>query len=300
MRFNLSAAASILLLILGAAFATSGTAQPSQELLPEESATKAKHLLQQVIGALGGQAYLDVRETDCEGRVAQFGNNGDLMGFTLFHDLWLLPDKNRTEYISKGESALMGYLIGEGPFFTHGGTMITLFSGDEGWMLDKGGVTSQTEDMVKTFVEQVQTNMNNVLRSRVNEPGSEVLYGGTDLIDLKEAEWIEFTDRDHREMRLAVDKSTHLPLRWVVETRDPETRERTENMTTYAQYQPMDGVRTPLNLIRSHNDRKLSQTFLTSCKYNTNLAPQLFTRAALDQKAPEIVKKGYKEKKDSK
>jgi hypothetical protein len=271
----------------------------AQELLPEQSAAKARQVLQQAIGALGGQAYLDVRDTECEGRVAQFGVNDELMGYTPFHDLWLLPDKNRTEYISKGEHTILGFLLNvDGLMFTHGGSMITIFNGGEGWMLDKAGVSNQPEDTVRNFVEQLKTGMNNMLRSRMKEPGVEPRYAGTDLIDMKEAEWIEFSDSDRRELRMAVDRLTHLPLRWVVATRDPETRERTEVVTSYTQYISMDGVKTPLNIVRARNGRKLAQTFLTSCKYNSNLDAQLFTRAWLEQHSGDFSKKGYKDAKD--
>jgi hypothetical protein len=134
----------------------------------------------------------------------------------------------------------------------------------------------------------------------MNERGVEVQYVGTDLIDLKEAEWIEFNDSDHRNMRLAIDKYTHLPLRWVVSSRDPETRVTTENITSYTQYMALGGVKTPLSIELSRNDRKLTQTFLSECKYNSELAPELFTRSWLDQHAAEITKKGYKESKNSK
>ena len=142
--------------------------------------------------------------------------------------------------------------------------------------------------------------MNNMLRKRMNEPGVDVRYAGTDLIDLKEAEWIEFVDSEHREMRLGVDKSTHLPLRWVLATRNPETRERTEMITSYTQFMTFDGVRTPLSIELARNDHKMSQTFLSACKFNSELAPDLFTRAALEQRAAEISKKGYKDSKDKK
>jgi hypothetical protein len=277
------------------------TAQPAQELLPEQSSAKAKQLLRQVITALGGQAYLDVRDTQCDGRAAQFGTAGTLMGFTQFRDLWLLPDKNRVEYFTKGEHTILGFLMGSDDLLiTHGGAMITVFSGKEGWSLDKGGVSNQPEDLIDNFNEQVRTGMNNMLRKRMNEPGVEVRYAGDDLIDMKESEWIEFTDRNRQEMRLGLDKHSHLPLRWVVATRNPETRERSEVITSYTQYMTFDGVKTPLSLELSRNDRKMSQTFLATCKFNADLDPQLFTRSALEQRAAEISKKGYKDPKPSK
>ena len=297
MRLNLRAIASSALLLFW--IVAWGTSANGQDLLPEQSAEKAQQVLQQVIAALGGQAYLSVRDTTCEGRIAQFGSNDELMGFTLFRDLWTLPDKNRTEYISKGEHTILGFLIGaEDMSITHGGVMVTVFNGGEGWMLDKAGVSNQPEDVVKLFSEQLKTGMNNMLRVRRNEPGVEAHYAGTDIIDLKEAEWIEFTDHEHRNLRLAVDRSTHLPLRWVVTTRDPETRQYSEVITTYTQYISMDGVKTPLSLARSRDDRKLTQIFLTACKYNTSLDAQLFTRESLAQRAKDAAKKGYKDVKD--
>ena len=292
-----------MILVLGLAWTCgrAATASPAQELLPEQSAAKGRQVLQQVIAALGGQAYLNVRDTQCDGREAQFGTAETLTGFTLFRDLWLMPDKNRVEYFSKGEHTIAGFLMGSDELLiTHGGAMITIYSSEGGWTLDKSGVSDEPEDVIKNFNEQLKSGMNNMLRKRVNEPGVDVQYAGTDLIDLKEAEWIEFTDSDHRQMRLGIDRFTHLPLRWVVVTRDPETRVNTEVITSYTQYKALDGVKTPLSIELSRNDRKLSQTFLTDCKYNSDLAPQLFTRSWLEQHAAEITKKGYKDSKSTK
>jgi hypothetical protein len=270
-------------------------------MLPEESSAKARQVLKQVIAALGGQNYLNVRDSQCDGREAEFGTTGTLMGFTLFRDSWILPDKNRVEYFTKGEHTLLGFLMGSDELLiTHGGATIVIYSGQEGWSLDKSGVSNQPDDLVKNFHEQVKSEMNHVLRNRVNEPGMDVEYGGPDLIDLKEAEWIEFNDSEHRDMRLGIDKYTHLPLRWIVASRDPETRVTTEIITAYTQYQLQDGVKTPLSVELLRNDRKVSQTFFSVCKYNSNLAPQLFTRADLEQHAAETVKKGYKDSKSSK
>jgi hypothetical protein len=277
------------------------TARPAQEMLPEQSAAKAKQVLQLVITTLGGQSYLNVRDTQCEGRTAQFGSAGTLMGFTLFRDLWLLPDKNRVEYLSKGEHTILGFFLGtDDLIITHGGAFVTVFNGKEGWSVDKSGVSEQAEDLVKNFNEQVQSGMNNMLRKRMREPGVEVRYAGTDLIDLKEAEWIEFTDSDRRQMRLGIDRFSHLPVRWEVSRRDPESRERIRAVTSYTQYMLLDGVKAPLSIELSRNDRKVSQTFLTACKFNSDLSPAIFTRADLEQHAAEFAKKGYKDSKNTK
>ena len=287
------------MILVLAAMCASGklvSAAQSQELPPTENSLRGRQVLQMVIAALGGQAYLNVRDMQCDGRTAEFGAAGTLMGFTLYRDIWLLPDKNRVEYISKGEHNILGAIMGtDSLYLTHGGAVITVFSGNQGWTLDKSGVSNQPDDLIKEFNEQLKSEMNNMLRRRINEPGVDVEYAGTDLIDLKEAEWIEFTDSDRRFMRLGIDKFSHLPLRWVVVTRNPDTRDRSEAIASYTQYLLQDGIKTPLSIELSRNDHKISQTFLSVCKYNSDLTPQLFTRAALEQAAKEVTKKGYKD-----
>src|SRR5580704_3709980 len=153
------------------------TAGPAQEMLPEQRSAKAKQVLQQVINALGGQAYLNVRDTQCDGRAAQFGTAGTLMGFTLFRDIWLLPDKNRVEYFTKGEHTILGFLMGaDDLLITHGGALMTIHTADGGWTLDKSGVSDEPEDVIKNFNDQIQSGMNNMLRRRLNEPGVDVQY----------------------------------------------------------------------------------------------------------------------------
>jgi len=299
-RLMLRATVCLLLLLGGLLarerFASAG--QP-QDAPGETSVAKGRRVTRQVIAALGGPTYVNVHNVQCDGREAAFGTTGTLMGFTLFRDIWLFPDKNRVEYFTKGEHTIVGFLMGSDDLLiTHGGAMITVYDGKEGWTLDKAGVSSQPEDLIKTFNDRLKTDMNTVLRKRINEPGVEAEYAGPDIIDLKEAEWIEFTDREHRLMRLGIDKYSHLPLRWVVVTRNPETREKTEVITSYTQYALNDGIKTPLSIEQAHDDHKVSQTFLSSCKYNTDISPDLFTRASLEQAAKDTGKKGLKEPKN--
>jgi hypothetical protein len=296
------AAGLCLLLVTAMAGSKLAAAQGNEALLPEQSAAKAKVILQQVIAKLGGAAYLNVRDTDCNGRLAQFGNNGAMTGFTQYRDTWLLPDKNRKEYIVKGEHTIAGFLIGiDGLNISHGGVIIMLFNGDQGWILDKSGVSDQPEDVAKTFAQQVRSSMDAMLRSRLNERGLDLRYAGTDVIDLKEAEWIEFTDKDRGQFRLGLEKSSHLPLRWVVQARDPKTQERTETVTSYSQFTPVDGVLAPVRIARAQDGRDLFQIYFDSCKYNSNLSADLFTRSALEQRSHQAGSKDNKsEKPDNK
>lgn len=270
-------------------------AQVAETLMPEQSAAKAKHVLDQLVDALGGPGYLQVRDTDCTGRLAQFEHNGDLSGYTNFRDYWHLPDKNRTEYEVKGaKGGLLGVLIGSIPF--KGGTIIEMYNGEDGWTMDRGGVSEQSAVNISDFKEQTKRDIDNVLRFRLKEEGMLFRYGGMDLVDMKPVEWVELVDRDDRTFRYAVLQSSHLLARSIVVTRDETTRERTEEVTSYGNYHMQGQVMAPLQVERKRDGRRLFQAFFDTCSFDQHFPPDFFTKASLEKKYSESFSKKDREK----
>ena len=250
-------------------------AQSPETMSPEQSAAKSKELIQKTIAALGGPAYLGVKDIDCTARLSQFGHSGDLTGYVYIRDLWQLPDKNRTEYSKKSN-------------------IIDVINGEGGWTLDKGGVTEMPVTQLTDFQEQIKRDYENLLRYRLNEEGMIFRYAGSDMIDLKQVDWAEVVDRERRTFRLGIDRKTFLPVRVLVITRNPQTRERTEELTYLSIYQQSDGVQTPHQVTREQDGRRVFQAFYSSCRYNTGLPGELFTKASLDKRWAELPKKKQK------
>ena len=253
-------------------------AQNPDNMMPEERAAKGKQILDQLITALGGPTYLDIRESSCEGRLAQFGHSGELTGYTNFRVYWRYPDKNRTDYSKKG-------------------VIVNVYNGDKGWTLDRGGVSELSAVAVADFQEQAKRDINNLLRARLKEPGMTIRYGGTDIVDLKTVEWVEIVDPEQRDFRLAVDHSTHLLVRSVVTLQDDTSPDRSVETRIYTNYQLLDGVQTPLQITLDRNGRRINQVFLTSCKYNLGFPDELFSEASLAKRFSEVGSKKYKEEK---
>jgi len=283
------------LAIYAGATASRVHAQAAETMMPDESAAKAKQVLNQLISAMGGEAYLQTRETDCTGRLAQFEHTGDLSGFTTFRDYWHLPDKNRTEYEVKGaKGGILGVLIGSIPF--KGGTIIELYNGNEGWTMDRGGVTEQSAVNIADFQEQTKRDIDNVLRFRLKEEGMLFRYGGMDLVDMKPVEWVELVDREDRTFRYAVLQNSHLLARSIVITRDETTRERTEEVTSYGNYHMQGQVMAPLQVERKRDGRRSFQAFFDTCSFEQHLPPDFFTKASLEKKYAESFSKKDREK----
>ena len=76
--------------------------------------------------------------------------------------------------------------------------------------------------------------MNTILRYRLNEDGMMLRYDGNDIVDLKEVDWVEITDSERHDMRLAIDKKSHLPVRFSILTRDSVTNIRVDTARTYS------------------------------------------------------------------
>jgi hypothetical protein len=279
------AAAAILFLTVGARHAVpapggaspaptpavAAAAQNPEVMLPAESAAKAKAITQKSIQALGGAAYLGVHDSTCSGRYALFDRKGELGGYDRFIEYVKYPDKDRTEYSKKRN-------------------IINVYNGDRGWTMDRGGVQDLPADSIESYQEGLKRDIDLLLRTRLNEEGLVFRYGGGDIVDLKQVDWVEISSRDQTTFRIAIDRSTSLPIRAEIVTRDPRTRQREVDTYIFSNYQTVQGVVTPLQVARRRNEYKVYQVFLEQCQYNTGLADSLFTRESLEQRFGELNK----------
>lgn len=252
------------------------SAQNPDELMPEASAAKAKAILQQAIEGLGGAAYLNLHNSDCTGRLAQFQHSGEIGGYIQLREYREMPDKSRLEYDPKA-------------------LIIDLYAGDKGWTLDRGGVSEVPATDMADYQTQLKMQMGYVLRNRLNESGLFFRYGGSDVVDLKEADWVEIGDQG-RTLRIAVARSDHLPLRSVLQQRDPKTGEKEERSTFYTTYHPIGSIQTPFRESRFLNGRQIYQVFWDTCSYDVDLPANFFTRSSLDERFSREHSKNKKKK----
>jgi hypothetical protein len=262
-------------LALAAALVSAAGAQDTVVMMPEQSAAKAKEVIAKSIAAMGGPAYVGVHDTTYEGRLSQFGHSGELNGFEKFLDFEVPPDKDRQENLPKRN-------------------LIEVFNGKEGWLLDRGGVQEEGEDAIGRFQEDQKKDIDNILRRRILEKDMSFHYAGPDVVDMKEVEWVELTDSDDRTIRIAFAKGTHLPVRKIVTVRDPRTRLRTEELEYYSNYHPIQGVTTPFQITRERNGIKVYQVFFDKITFNSNPAPDLFTKQSLEDRWQKVGKSEIK------
>jgi hypothetical protein len=283
---------TLAILIVIGFLAPRAAAQNPDTMMPEQNTAKAKQVLADLINAFGGAGYTEVRESQCEGRRALIGHNGELNGYIDFVDYRRYPDKARTEYISKGRNTILKALIGlDGLDFAHGGIFITLYNGDHGWTFSRSGIDELPVTSVSEFQEQTKRSIDNLLRLRLKEPGMSIRFGGNDTLDLKQVDWVELNDSEERKFRIAVDRSTHLLVRAIVSTKDKEYDQIDDDTTIYSNYQLKDSVWVPLQLSREHNGRRTAQIFYDTCHFNPGFPDYLFSKSSLQKHGSEAILK---------
>ena len=277
MRVRLLIVAAILF-GLCSALAVRADAQNPDTMMPEQSAAKAREILAQLIDALGGPSYTEARERECDGRRANFGHAGELEGYIEFKDYWRYPDKHRIDYSKKDN-------------------IIDLYNGDEGWTLDRTGVSEEPAPSVADFQDAVKHNVDNILRFHLNDKGLNLSYGGMDLVDMKQVDWVEIRDADtEKTERLAVERSSHLLARSTITSVDPTFNQHTTETTIYTNYQRLGGVMTPLQISRERDGRRFYQAFFATCQYNSGLPADLFTKESLERRYAQVGNKKDKDK----
>jgi hypothetical protein len=223
-------------------------------LIPLLGQSRGTQSLDQMIAALGGQAFLDVKDIHTTGRFFAF-TRGDLSGSDLFADFIKFPDMERTEF--------------GGPKFK----TIAVNRGKQGMKAEgKKEPVEQTPGEIEDFQKEFKTSLDYVLRFVVNDRQTTAQNLGTEMVDFKRTDIIELRDPAKNRIRIYIDRESHLPVKLQVRRiDDPKIREE-----QYSNWHKFQGVNTPLFVSRYKDGVKTMEIRGESAVYNSGLAESLF------------------------
>ena len=226
---------------------------PAQSIpVDQENARKAKALLDQMVQALGGPAYLGIQDISQEGRTYSFYHGQPNSYGILFWRFYKYPDKERIELTKKRDVAYV-------------------FNGDQGYEITyKGTRAAEAKDVADT-VRRRHYALDWVVRHWLLEPGVALFYDGSAVAADKPAEQVTILNAQNQGVTIYIDATTHLPLKKSFSWRDPTDRERNVEAEVYDNYRPVQGIMTPFSITRFYNGDMASQRFLTSVSYNQGL-----------------------------
>lgn len=218
---------------------------------------KALQILNQMIGALGGDAWLNVSTLTSEGRAYSFYHGQPNSMSILYWRFWEWPDKERVELTKQRD-------------------VTELLVGDKGYEITYKGTATQDPKELEESLRRREHSLEWVVRKWLPAPGTMILYSGTAMVERNLADQITVLSANNDSVTLSIDGQTRLPVRVSYSWRDPVDRQFDEAATVFGNYKAVQGVQTPFSVVQYHNDEMSSQRFLTSATYNTGLAPSLF------------------------
>ena len=224
---------------------------------PNENAQKARALLDQMIQALGGAAYMNLQDMSQDGRTYSFYHGNPTGAGAVYWRFWKWPDKDRIELTKQRD-------------------WVIITNGDSGYEVTYKGAAPQDKDQLQDYLRRRQYSLEWVLRKWLKEPGIALFYDGPTVAERKQAEQVTIMNARNESVSIAMDTTTHLPLQKTFTWRDPTDRQKNEEYEVYDNYKLIQGIMTPLSISRGRNGDMMNQRFINTVKYNQNLPDSMF------------------------
>jgi hypothetical protein len=232
---------------------------PSAQSIPvdQENVRKAKALLDQMIDALGGNAYLNIEDVSQEGRTYSFHLGVSEGVGVVFWRFYKYPDRDRVELTKKRD-------------------VVYVYRGDKGFEITYKGTRSDDPKTVSEYVRRREYSLDWVIRKWLPQPGIALFYEGHTVAAEKDTEQVTIMNASNQSVTLYIDTSTHLPVKKSFSWRDLTDKQRNIEDEVFDAYRPVQGVMTPFSITRFYNGDMSSQRFLNSVSYNKGLSDSMF------------------------
>ena len=274
-------------LLLGVSAAMPARAQSAGELKSAAPATVAgetpeqqgRRLLDEMVQALGGDAWLNQRTCYSEGQVAAFFRGqptGSVIRFVQYKRFATpaSPELTRIEFLSVRGMIMPGMKK----------DVAHLWTADNGYEVTYKGQTTLPEAQVKDFMRRRAHSIQEVVRTWIKAPGVVILYEGQDTRDRHPIDKVSILAADNDTVELELDQNSHLPLERSFEWRNEQFKDHDVDEEVYGDWRMFDGVMTPMNTTDYHNGDMASQTFYTKVRFNDAMSDELWDRTKLLKK----------------
>lgn len=260
MRKTIRMALALLIFAAPSCVRTQAPDDPAQK-----NSRQARQALDAMVQALGGQRWLDLKNTMRHGHVAAFykGTPGD--GTTEYFEYHAWPDHDRTDYTKHRD-------------------VVHFFVGRLGWEVTYRGKKALPQEQVDDYLRRRDHSIETAVKVWLKDPNTILVYEGQRLAERHLADQVTLISAQNEAVTIQMDTQTHLPLRRAFQWRDPEYKDKNLDAEEYDDYHTVDGLPTAFMITRFKNDEMISQRFLDRVAYNQELAPDFWSVDAAERR----------------
>jgi hypothetical protein len=230
-----------------------------------KNARQARAVLDAMVQALGGDAWLNMKNVERQGQVAAFFHGRPDLGTTEYFEFHQWPDHDRIEY-TKHRDVVQFYL------------------GRTAQEVTYKGKAALPQDMVDDFLRRRDHSIETVVKVWLKDPKTILIYEGQRLAERHLADQVTLISAENEAVTIQTDTQTHLPLRRTFEWRDPVYKDKNTDAEEYDDYHVMDGFPTPFTISRYKNDDEIRQYYVVHVKYNQELPADFWSVDAANQR----------------
>jgi hypothetical protein len=260
------------------------TAQEMQSAAPAEKPGESeeqhgRRLLDEMLQALGGDAWLNKQNSVIRGQTAAFFRNvptGRVVQFEQFKRFGTgtVGPATRTEYLSERGMIMPGKRR----------DVIHLWVDGQGYEATFKGVTPLPEKDVTQFNLRQQHSLEEVMRSWVKQPGVVIVWEGVGTQDRRAVDKVSVLTADNDNVEIEIEQDTHYPLQRSFQTRNAQFKDFDVDEEVYGDWRMVQGIATPMNVTNYKNADMVGQTFYTKVEFNQPLPPDEFNKDQLKAK----------------
>jgi hypothetical protein len=218
-----------------------------------QNAAQARATIDAMVKALGGQAWLEMKNQERHGHLAAFFQNRPNLGTTEYWEFHEWPAHDRIE-VTKHRDVLQFYID------------------RAGWEVTYKGKKELPEDITTDYLRHRDHSIETAVKVWLKDPNTILIYEGKQMASRHLCDQVTLISAENESVTILTDTSTHLPLRRVFQWRDPVYKDKNSDAEEYDNYRPIDGIQTPLRITRYKNDDIVRQYYIDHITFNQSFS----------------------------
>jgi len=242
-----------------------GTQTQTTDDAAAKNAKQAKTVLDAMVKALGGDAWLNMKNVERHGQVAAFFHGHPDLGTTEIFEFHQWPDHDRID-ITKHRDVVQFYVGRTGEEVTYKGN------------------AALPQEQVDDYMRRRDHSIETVVKTWMNDPRTILVFEGQRLAERHLADQVTLISADNESVTIQTDTQTHLPLRRTFQWRDPLYKDKNTDAEEYDDYHDMQAFPTAFTISRYKNDDEIRQYYLLTVKYNQDLPADFWSVDVADKR----------------
>jgi hypothetical protein len=232
---------------------------------------RGRKLLDQMLEALGGDAWLHRRNVSEVGHLARFFRGtptGIVIDFNTIHQFASgdRPEAQRIGYLTDKSMILPGKKI----------DVVQIWIANTGHEVTYKGNATLPKDQVEDYFRRQDHSIESIFRVWLKAPGVVVVAEGSTMVERRLTERVTILSDNNDAVTLDIDATTHLPRRRTFEWRNTVFKDHDEDAEEYDDYHTIQGLPSAFTITRYHNGDMASQTFYSKVEYDVETTPDTF------------------------